>query len=168
MSCAPSGYEQEPPLNHLLAGVMLLLAGMPAAIPGPERAGPEADLRQIESAIESFVIAYNAGDVDRLLSAYDTAFVDMPLGTETISGSAAIVSTRERLEQTFANYTGRLEVDTQEIRVEGNLAFDRGVLTVTLTPRSGGERITVRRRFLEIWKKSSAGHWRVFRAMDND
>ena len=146
----------------------ILLAAVSAAVPDRIRSGPEPELRQIEAAIDAFVSSYNAGDIDALMEVYDADFVDISLGTETIAGNTAIESTRLRLQETFARYQGHLKVQTQEIRVEGNMAYDRGILVVTLTPRDGGERITIRRRFLEIWVKKKEGFWRVARAMDNN
>ena len=53
-----------------------------------------------------------------------------------------------------------------EIRASGDLAFTRGSLVLTLTPRKGGPPIVVRRRYLEIWK-NEGGRWLVVRTMDN-
>jgi hypothetical protein len=59
-----------------------------------------------------------------------------------------------------------VDVTNDEIIIEGGLAFARGTYVVTLTPKSGGDGLVLRRRFLEIWRREG-GVWRAFRAMDN-
>ena len=66
----------------------------------------------------------------------------------------------------FREQDRRLEVTNDEIEASGDLAFVKGRFVLTLTPRSGGSRTEVRRRFIEIWRREN-GAWRVSRAIDN-
>ncbi len=59
-----------------------------------------------------------------------------------------------------------MTVDTQEITILGDLAYDRGTLHVVLTPKKAGPSVIIERRFLEIWRKED-GKWKIIRAMDN-
>ena len=70
------------------------------------------------------------------------------------------------VKDVLARFQGHLEVHNDEITVAGNMAFTRGHLVITLTPRAEGAPQTIERRFLEVWRKD-AGRWRVIRAMDN-
>ena len=54
------------------------------------------------------------------------------------------------------------------IVISGNLAYDYGWHELTLTPRNGGERRLIRKRYLELWKKQQSGDWRIIRYIDND
>jgi len=123
-----------------------------------------AALREV---VEDFVRAYNTGDVDRLMSAYADDFVDMPEGEPTLAGARAYEDTSARLRDTFAKFTGNLNVQVEESVVFDDWAFDWGTLRVELQPKSGGEPVVVERRFLEIWRRQAGGEWKVARAMDN-
>ena len=43
----------------------------------------------------------------------------------------------------------------------GNTAVDYGWHELTLTPKSGGEAIYRRTRYLEVWTKQATGEWRI-------
>ena len=74
--------------------------------------------------------------------------------------------TAKRVAAVFRDYTTDLDVRNDEIVASGDLAYVRGVLRVTLTPRAGGPPQSFERRFLEIWRRSG-GRWLVARTMDN-
>ena len=121
----------------------------------------------MQNLIDEFVRAYNAGDVDGLLSVYTADIVDMSDGEPTLIGERAHRDTAARLRDTFAKYNGHLTVQVEESEMMGDWAFDRGTLRVELRPRTAGEPVIVERRFLEIWRREADGRWRVARAMDN-
>ena len=125
------------------------------------------DVSAIRRKIDRFIAAYNAGQVKELLAVYANDFVDMSQGEPTLRGETAIRDTERRLADTFRKFSPHLAVETEEIIVSGNYAFDRGVLTVTLTPKLAGDPLVVKRRFLEVWRKHENGDWAVIRAMDN-
>lgn len=122
----------------------------------------ETDRQAILQAIESFAASYNSGDLTSLLSYYDDDLVKLRQGA--LEESKA--ETRHRVNEVFARFHTRVDVENVEIEVSGDLAFTRGVFTVTLSPRNGGETHHVVRRYLEVWRKR-AGQWRVARTMDN-
>jgi ketosteroid isomerase-like protein len=121
-----------------------------------------SDEQQIKQAIAQFVEAYNAGDADRIASYYADDLVKLRAGAP----AEAKDDTVRRVKDVMARFQGRLEVHNDEITVAGNMAFTRGHLVITLTPRAEGAPQTIERRFLEVWRKD-AGRWRVIRAMDN-
>ena len=120
------------------------------------------DREQIEEAIQSFIAAYNAGDVERLLQTYAEDLIKDRLGAAAETKAALA----ERLAASLRENTGFLEVWNSEIEISGDLAYVRGTFRVTLTPRSGGEAMVAHRRFVEIWRKRD-GRWLVTRTMDN-
>lgn len=127
----------------------------------------DTDVAAIQAAIEAFVAAYNAGDVERCLEVYSDDWVDMPHETRTLVGRAAKEAMAARFRHIFARFRPRLELDTEEIRVSGDMAFDRGTLVVALEPKAGGVTQELRARFLEVWRREPGGAWKVVRSMDN-
>jgi ketosteroid isomerase-like protein len=117
---------------------------------------------EIEAAIAGFIAAYNSGDLSGVLDSYDDSLVKLRQGATTETKSAIA----RRLAQVFADFRTHVEVINQEVEIGGDLAFTRGRFRVTLTPRAGGERRVLQRRYLEIWRRRG-GRWRVARTMDN-
>jgi uncharacterized protein (TIGR02246 family) len=120
------------------------------------------DKEQIQAAIEGFIAAYNAGDIAGVVDCYAPDLIKLRQGAPAESRD----ETAARVSQVMATYAGRLEVRNDEFLVSGDLAVVRGELRIELTPRRGGEKQLLQRRFLEIWRKAG-GRWRVFRTMDN-
>ncbi|HWW82965.1 MAG TPA: DUF4440 domain-containing protein [Vicinamibacterales bacterium] len=116
----------------------------------------------ILEAIQSFAIAYNAGDLTAVLASYDDDLVKMRHGAEPESKA----ETARRVQDVFARFETKVEVSNVELEVNGDMAFTRGTFVVTLAPRGGGETQQVARRYLEIWRKRE-GRWRVARTMDD-
>jgi len=123
----------------------------------------QSDHQAILQAIDSFVASYNSGDLTALLSYYDDDLVKLRQGARAESKA----ETERRVNDVFARFHTQVDVENIEIEVCGDLAFTRGVFTVTLSPRGGGEALRVARRYLEVWRKRG-GQWRVARTMDNE
>jgi ketosteroid isomerase-like protein len=140
------------------------LVALAAAVKGAEM---NPDQKKIRRAIDKFVTAYNAADVDRLVTVYAADFIDMSEAEPTLRGAEARQDTVVRLRDTFAKFTGQLTVEVDEIETMGDWAFDRGTIRIELRSRTGGPPVLVERRFLEIWRRETDGVWRVTRAMDN-
>jgi len=121
-----------------------------------------SDRDEIAAAIDRFIRAYNAGDLEQLLACYaDDLIKDRQGAAAETRGETA-----ERIRSVFRDYEGRLSVSNDEIVASGDLAYARGSLKITLTPRAGGPPLHLQRRFLEIWRKRE-GRWLVVRTMDN-
>ena len=133
----------------------------------PAGSAPRGDAEAIAAAAREIVQAYNSGDADRLIKVYADDFIDLADGAPTVAGRAATEAAAARLRDTFSRYAARMDRSTDEIHVDRDIAYDRGRVTLTLTPKDGGAPTVVDRRFLEIWHRGRDGAWRVTRAMDN-
>ena len=139
------------------------LLGLVASTSGSEATDMNAGARRaIESAVERFREAYNTGNVGGIAGYYSDSLVKLRQGAPP-EGKAEVI---RRITDSFRQFRGHLDVTNDEIEVSGDLAFTRGSLMVTLTPRSGDEAHVVKRRFLEIWRREG-DRWRVYRTMDN-
>jgi ketosteroid isomerase-like protein len=121
-----------------------------------------SDSGEILEAIESFARAYNSGDLAALLAYYDDDLVKLRQGAPPESKAEM----ERRVRDVFARFHTKVEVENLEIETVNDLAFTRGLFTVTLSARTGGDVHRVVRRYLEVWRKR-AGRWRVARTMDN-
>jgi len=121
-----------------------------------------SDAQQIKDAIGEFILAYNGGNLDGVLACYAQDLIKTRQGATPESKT----QTAERVADVFKQFDSRVDVGIDEIEVSGDMAFTRGTFRVTLTPKSGGEPITIDRRYLEIWRRQS-GRWLVARTMDN-
>jgi len=54
----------------------------------------------------------------------------------------------------------RINLETMEMGYDGNLAYERGVSTVTIQPE-GGQEVTVRGKYLVALKRQADGSWKV-------
>jgi ketosteroid isomerase-like protein len=113
-------------------------------------------------AVEQFRQAFATGNLQGIKEYYSDDLLKFRTGVPP-EGKTVVLT---RLIETFRNYNCHVDVTNDEIIIEGALAFARGTYVVTLTPKSGGDALVLRRRFLEIWRREG-GVWRAFRAMDN-
>jgi ketosteroid isomerase-like protein len=125
------------------------------------------DIDAINTAKTEFREAYNTGDVDRLLSVFADGFADLSAGLPSFFGEEARSVLRSRTVSLFQNYRASLLVTIMSIRVAQTIAYDFGWHTLTLVPRKGGEPITSRRRYFELWHKGTDAKWRIELFIDN-
>jgi ketosteroid isomerase-like protein len=122
---------------------------------------------QINVAKTEFREAYNAGNVDRLLSVFADEFTDMSAGVPSFFGGDAKSSFRSRMTKLFQQYQVALIVTIIAIRVFADTAFDYGWHTLTLVPRDGGKPVSTRQRYFESWRRNSKGEWKIDLYIDN-
>jgi ketosteroid isomerase-like protein len=126
------------------------------------------DTYRINVAKTEFREAYNRGDVNQLLSVFaEEGFTDMSKGGPTRYGETAREGLRERSTELFAEYSIRLAVIINDIVVLGDTAYDFGCHELTLMPKKGGETIRKRHRYFELWKKNTAGDWKISLIINN-
>lgn len=126
------------------------------------------EIYRINVAKTEFREGYNRGNVDQILSVFtDENAVDMSEGLPNHFGRAATEGLRKRSAELFAEYSVGLAIIIIEIMVLGDTAYDYGWHEFTLTPKNGGEKISRRHRYFELWKKDSAGDWKISLFINN-
>ena len=125
------------------------------------------DIYALNAAKAEFREAYNTGDVNRLLSLFADGFTDLSAGVPTFFGAEAKSVLRSRTVKLFQNYRPTLVVTINSIRVVQTIAYDFGSHTLTLVPHNGGEPITTRHRYFELWRKGADAMWRIELFIDN-
>ena len=125
------------------------------------------DHTAILTAITEYREAFNAGDVDRLISVFAPEYTDMSFGVPSFYGDEAWRVLRWRSERLFQEYRVEMKISVIVVKVLGNMAYDYGWRMLKLTLRSGGEPITTRRRYLQLWARQKDGTWKIRFCMDN-
>ncbi len=78
---------------------------------------------------------------------------------------------RDVLEQVYHDYfhanAAHLVVHVDELRVIGEIAFDRATFQVAARPKAGGTAVTSSGRVFEVWGKDPAERWKAMRVMVN-
>jgi ketosteroid isomerase-like protein len=124
------------------------------------------DLCAINSGKTEFREAFNTGDPEPLIALLDPAFIYMPDGVPTVNGSAAADAIRAQFRELKAYYV-RLIPIIIEIRIQGSVAWDYGWQTWRKTPRDGGSEVTVKDRYVNVWRKNERGEWKLWMYMSN-
>ena len=70
-----------------------------------------------------------------------------------------------KLERFFEANASRITVSADVLDIIGDWAVKRGEFEQSVVPRDGGATATLRRRYLEVWKKQD-GAWRAFWGID--
>jgi ketosteroid isomerase-like protein len=125
------------------------------------------DLYAINSGKTEFREAFNMSDPERLIALLDPAFVYMPDGVPTVNGSGgAADAIRARFRELTTYYVQLIPIII-EIRIQGSVAWDYGWQTWRKTPRDGGSEVTVKDRYVNVWRKNERGEWKLWMYMSN-
>jgi len=104
---------------------------------------------------------YNSGDIDRVMGVFGEDFILMTEGLPSFYGNEASIAHRTRVKNLFADYKVEMIVTIIDFVIRGDFAFDSGWEAVTLTPKTGGDPVTTRYRYFEVWNRNTAGNWKI-------
>ena len=125
------------------------------------------DLYAINLAKTEFREAFNTGDPERLIALLDPAFVYRPDGVSFAVGIGAADAIRAQFRELTARYNVQLFPIIIEIRTQDTVAYDYGWHVWQKTPRDGGPQVTIKNRYVDIWRKSEKGEWKLWMHMSN-
>jgi uncharacterized protein (TIGR02246 family) len=125
---------------------------------------PEAEARRIEEIDRRWIAAFNAGDVETVVSLYTDDVIVMPPGEPTLHGRGAV---RRWLEAFFEGHTARQSLVNDEVVVAGEWAWMRGHFTLAIEPRDGSGERRHQGKHLVIWRRQESGGWRAARDIWN-
>ena len=154
--------------HHVLSWVLPLgllclpISGFTDSTAAAITSGPPREVAALEKRIAQWLDGYNRADVKQMMDVFSADFIDE---SNDVVPSANKVQVTQAFTALFAKYDAHIVGMTDEIRVSGEIAFDRGHYTQTFTSKAGGTTITQTGRFLEVWKRED-GVWRVQHMMD--
>lgn len=123
------------------------------------------DTSAISSLRNEYASAWKSGDAEHVTRLYANDGVVLYPYREAVIGQSAI---RTYFADFFNQFTqNNFELHSDEVKIAGNWAFDRGTYVVSMTPKKGGEAIEDNGKYLVILQRQADGSWKVSRDMDN-
>jgi uncharacterized protein (TIGR02246 family) len=118
----------------------------------------EADVEANKNLNDEWDEAYNAADIDRLMSLYTDDAVRIPPNEPSLIGKEAI---QGNFQQNFDQFTTENDSEAVDVKIGGDLAFVRGTWTDIQTPKAGGESLYLNGNFVVINQKQTDGSWKT-------
>jgi uncharacterized protein (TIGR02246 family) len=129
-----------------------------------EHTGSEADLKAIDSVRGAHVAAVNAGDAREWAAQFTDDGVQMPPHMPANFGRSAIESWSKGFTDMFGL---EFSLAVEEVRAQGEWAFERGTYTIGLNPKSGGPPMQDAGKYITIYQRTSGESWRMARDIWN-
>jgi uncharacterized protein (TIGR02246 family) len=119
-----------------------------------------SDEQTIRDVVARWHRATAAGDVDTVLGLMDDDAVFLVAGKPPMIGRSAF---EKALRTVLASHSIESMGEVQEVEVSGSLAYCRTLLTVRISPRSGGATNERTGSSLSIFRKRADGSWSLAR-----
>ncbi len=154
-------------LTPIALGFALIVAA--CAPPPQEKAASEGPSQAevaaaVNSLVDAYVSASNAGDATALTALFTDDVVLMPGNAPAANGKEAI---QAFYQSRFDQFTLELAASQVEAEGAGEWAFARGTYTIKLTPKAGGESIEYSGKYMNISKRLAEGSWKIARHIWN-
>ena len=118
----------------------------------------EQDREAITAMSSARAEAFNQSDAAAIAVHFTEDAVLMAPGVEAMTGREAV---RDYYQSIFDQYEPELESRYLEIKVEGDLAYGRGIATVTLKPVGGSETTVSTSKYMNILQRQPDGTWKT-------
>ena len=120
----------------------------------------EADITAIEEVLNQYSVAVNTGDFELWYSLHANDVVKMGSDEPAIFGKEELRANNEAARD---NFKLEMALYPKENQVSGDLGFARGNYTLSITPKAGGETISVMPdgKYLTICKRQADGSWKI-------
>lgn len=132
--------------------------------PADSHAVDPAVAAELDSIYGVFTRAYAEADVDLLMdSVYAPDGYYLPPNSPILEGQESFREQFANFLQPIAERGGpgpNISFDIRDRSVSGNLAYDIGVYTIR-RPEAPSDAPGSRGKFIVIWKRNAAGHWRM-------
>ena len=121
---------------------------------------------RVKARLLAWPSAAEAGDIERYLTFVTDDVVMVPPNQPLLRGKEDL---RSFLRTAIAAATFKIAIDPpEEVVVNGDWAYLRYHLVITITPKSGGASTASDRRYLDIWRRGADGVWRCHRHLWNE
>ena len=117
-----------------------------------------SDLAAIRAAEHSLAAAFESSDPNAWVDSYTDDAIFVGPGAPALEGRAALLELAPRISMSS------LEIEAQSTLGAGDLAARFGRAT-WISGANGPDPVTVRRRFLMVWRRDLDGVWRIAREM---
>jgi ketosteroid isomerase-like protein len=147
----------------LVAFVLLAACSRPNETPRTE--DTRAARAGFDSAAARLLTALRADNADSVLALMADDIVLMPPHEPVLKGKAAVAAWYQQL-LTQAR-TSSLTISDREVTMGGEYATDISGFEWVLAPLAGGEPITERGTYVQLWHRAPGGQWLMSRELWN-
>ena len=123
-----------------------------------------ADTGNINSIWTVYETSFESGDIDSWLALWTDDGIQMPPNEAPVAGIDRI---RERNSAVLDQFSFDMDITNQEVGIGKDFAYSRGAYTANVSPKNGGEPISVDGKFMTILKRQSDGSWKIHRDIFN-
>lgn len=118
-----------------------------------------SDVARVYQLWNEYADAAHAGDLDRWMDLWIEDGIQMPPDVPRRVGKAVI---KKEMKPSFALFDmTNMVIQTEEVRILGDLAYSHGTYTFDMTPKTGGETTHYSGKFLDILEKQVDGTWKI-------
>jgi uncharacterized protein (TIGR02246 family) len=117
-----------------------------------------SDVAQIYKLWKVYSVAVTAGDMERWISLWIEAGVQMPPEAPRRVGKETI---RLGMQPQFDLFDWQMAIYPDEVRVMGDHAYSHGSCEFVRTPKEGGNTIEGKGKFLTILQRQIDGSWKI-------
>lgn len=147
----------------LLPGIFAAFLALTACQPGGAVTSPE-DEAAVKKVLSGIVSTFNAGDYDGMLAYYeDDVLVQSNIGPEITSKDGWRQSLKTSMPP---GVKLQMNFDTSELKVSGDMAYERGVYTVQMTPNGAPAQVAFKGRYVHMLKRDAKGAWKGWRLFE--
>jgi len=118
----------------------------------------EKDKEMITAVSNDRAEAFNNSDAAGIAEHFTEDAILMAPGVPAMEGREAV---RNYYQSIFDQYETELDSYYEEIKIDGDLAYGRGVAKVTLIPKNGTESSSSTSKYLNILQRQPDGTWKT-------
>ena len=127
-----------------------------------DRAADEAEIRKL---LDGIAASFKTGDMEQVLAVYADDVLVLGIDQPDVAGKDAF---RKVLAEQPSDVTINVRMDTKELEIAGDLAYERGTYTAEISSKATGALLrSVTNRHIHIFKRQADGHWKAWRLMEN-
>lgn len=125
----------------------------------------EAESAGVKQFVTQIQDSFNSGDLDRAMTVFADDAIIMGNGIPDVNGIQAI---RALYDDMMKQASLDVQFSTDEIRVFGDLAYERGTYRVRMMDKASGKALPeIHNRHVHIFKRQPDGNWKTWRLMVN-
>lgn len=141
--------------------LVLLLA---SCGPADRASGVDTDRRAVENVFAELERANNAGDVDAWMALFADDPVYMAPRTPTVTTREGL---RRMARRGFSVHRTDIAIEPEEVRIRGDWAFARAVVTGRVVVSEGDAAVRIENRELAVLRRRPGSGWKLARLMIN-
>ncbi len=113
---------------------------------------------------ERYAAATNASDIDEFDDLFaEDAMLMMP-ERPTVEGREAIVAHKREF---FKSIKASIKSVVAELEIIESIVYVRGAFNYAMAPKLGGEAVTMRGKYINLYKRDEMKQWRIWRSINN-